>query len=90
MPFDCIVKSHKPSSLGIVIGSQASVFVNQSCVSSGVAPLALGPHYTRHVEQENIITSVVLNGLCGPLFFIGGKNVKNPPSRTIISFNESV
>ena len=51
---------------------------------------ALGPHYTRHVEQENTITSVVQNGLCGPLFFIGGKNVKNPPSRTIISFNGSV
>jgi hypothetical protein len=29
---------------------------------------ALGPHYTRHVEQENTITSVVLNGLCGPPF----------------------
>jgi hypothetical protein len=27
-----------------------------------------GRHYTRHVEQENTITSVVLNGLCGPPF----------------------
>ena len=36
LPFDCIVKSHKPSSLGIVIGSQASVFVNQSCHQSPI------------------------------------------------------
>ena len=50
---------------------------------------ALGPHYTRHVEQENTITSVVLNGLCGPPFFIGGKNGKNPrPGRSFLSMNQ--